>query len=129
MTGLTSNALLSLTEIDPVAMFCPKIEAIVIEVNLKKRKWLLIGTYNPHKSMIKSNLDSISMQFDELHKKYENILIIGDFNSEFSEEAMNEFCCLYNLKTLIHSRHALKTLYNLKTLIHKPTCFKNPLQP
>ena len=63
--------------------------------------------------MIKSHLDSISMQFDELHKKYENILIIGDFNSEFSEEAMNEFCCLYNLKTLIH----------------KPTCFKNPDNP
>ena len=74
--------------------FCPKIEAIVIEVNLKKKKWLLIGTYNPHKSMIKSHLDRISMQFEELHKKYENILIIGDFNSEFSEEAMNEFCCL-----------------------------------
>ena len=63
--------------------------------------------------MIKNNLDNISMQFDELHKKYDFFLIIGDLNSEFSEEAMNEFCCLYNLKNLIH----------------KPTCFKNPDNP
>ena len=28
--------------------FSTKIEAIVIEINLKKRKWLLIGSYNPH---------------------------------------------------------------------------------
>ena len=51
--------------------FCPKIEAIVIEINLIKKKWLLIGTCNPHKSTIKNNLDSIIMQFDELHKKYD----------------------------------------------------------
>ena len=63
----------------------PKIEAIVIEINLKKKKWLLIGTYNPHKSMIKTHLNSISMQFDEFHKKYDFFLIIEDFNSEFSE--------------------------------------------
>ena len=30
--------------------FLPKIEGIAIEVNLKKKKWLLISSYNPHKN-------------------------------------------------------------------------------
>ena len=36
-------------------------------------------------------------------------LIIGDLNSEISEEALCEFCCVYGLKNLVKS----------------PTCFKN----
>ena len=63
--------------------------------------------------MIDNHLKSISMQFEELHKKYENFIIIGDFNSEICEDAMNDFCCLYNLKSLVT----------------KPTCFKNPDHP
>ena len=39
--------------------FGPVFEAIVIEINLIKRKWLLIGYYNPHKDMIRSHLNSI----------------------------------------------------------------------
>ena len=45
--------------------FCPKIEAIVIEINLKKEK---NGCLLAHITL-KNHLDSISMQFDELHKK------------------------------------------------------------
>ena len=36
--------------------FSPNIEAIVIEINLKKRKWLLFGLYNPHKDMTTLNV-------------------------------------------------------------------------
>ena len=64
--------------------------------------------------MIEDHLKSISM-FNLMNfiKKYENFIIIGDFNSEIREDAMKNFCCLYNLKSLIH----------------KPTCFKNPNHP
>ena len=93
--------------------FSPSIEAFVIEIKLKKKKWLLICSSNPYKSMIEDHLKSISMQFDEFHKKYEYFIIIGDFNSEIREDAMKNFCCLYNLKSLIH----------------KLTCFKNPNHP
>ena len=58
------------------------IECMVIEINLKKKKWLIICSYNPQKSIIGDHIKSISIQFDELHKKYENFIIIGDFNSE-----------------------------------------------
>ena len=45
--------------------------------------------------------------------KYENFLLLCDFNSEVSENAMKEFC----------------DTYNLTNLIKEPTCFKNPLNP
>ena len=33
-------------------------------------------------------------QLDVLYKKYENILLNGDLNSETSEDALSEFCCV-----------------------------------
>ena len=72
--------------------FCPQIEVIVTVINLRKKKWLLICSYNPHKTMIDSHLDSISTQLNELCKKYENIILIGDYNSEMYEDAMSGFC-------------------------------------
>ena len=32
---------------------------------------------------------------------YDNIVLIGDFNSEIDEKAISEFCDLYNLQSLI----------------------------
>ena len=89
------------------------IEAIVIEINLKKRKWLLIGSYNPHKDVIRRHLSSIGDKLNELCIKYENFILIGDFNSEMHEDAMNVFCATYNLKNLVN----------------EPTCFKNAENP
>ena len=59
----------------------PKIEAIVLEINLKKRKWLLLGTYNPRKDMTTTFLSSLGKELNELSLKYENIIILVDFNS------------------------------------------------
>ena len=38
---------------------------------------------------------------------------MGDFNSEINEDAMMDFC----------------VIYNFKSLINYPTCFKNPENP
>ena len=51
-------------------------------MNLKKRKWLLIGSYNPHKDTIRNHLNSIVGQLNDLCLKYEHFNLIGDFNSE-----------------------------------------------
>ena len=45
--------------------------------------------------------------------KFDNFLLLGDFNSQYDETDMSEFCAMYNLKNLIMG----------------PTCFKNPLNP
>ena len=93
--------------------FGPVLEAIVIEINLKKRKWLLICSYNPNKDMIRSHLNSIGNKLNELYIKYENFILIEDFNSEMHEDAMIVF----------------SATYNLKNLVNEPTCYKNVDNP
>ena len=50
---------------------------------------------------------------DRTLSKYDNLLLLGDFNSTVSEEAMKNFC----------------EMYDLKNLIKTPTCYKNPDNP
>ena len=45
--------------------------------------------------------------------KYDNFLLLGDFNSEMSESTMGDF----------------GDTYNLTNLVTDSTCFKNPLNP
>ena len=109
--------------------FTQGIEAIVVENNLQKRKWLLIGSYCPHKEMINNHLNIISNRLNDLCTKYENIILIGDFNSEMSEEAMNSFCSIYNLKSLVHDYTCFKNIDNPSCidliLTNKSLCFQN----
>ena len=69
--------------------------------------------YNPHKDTISHFLDDVSKKVDKHMKIYDNMIIMGDFNSELSENAMIEFC----------------ETYCLQNLIKEPTCFKNPDNP
>ena len=86
---------------------------MVVKINLKKKKWLLICCYNPHKSMIDNHLYNLGKHLNELCKIYDNLILMGDYNSEMSEDAMNEICCVYSLSSLVS----------------KPTCSKNPNNP
>ena len=95
------------------AEICSDIEAFVIEINLKKKKWLLFCTYCPQKSMINNHMKIISIQLNVFQKRYENFIILGDFNSEINEDAMKDFC----------------VIDNFKSLINQPTSFKNPQNP
>ena len=63
--------------------------------------------------MIDDHLNSLGNCLNELCKTYENIILLGDFNSEMCEDTMKLFC----------------SSYNLKNLINEPTCFKNMENP
>ena len=106
--------------------FMPKIEAIVLEINLKKRKWLLLGIYNPHKVMTTTFLSSLGKNLNEL--KYENIIILGDFNSEMCEETMQIFCTTYNFKCLVKEATCFKSINSPSCidliLTNKSLCFQ-----
>ena len=52
----------------------------------------------------------MQVALDVWSSKYENIIVIGDFNSEPKESAMIDFCQAYNMENLIN---------NFK-------CYKNP---
>ena len=63
-------------------------EAMFVEINIRKKKWLISCSYNPHKSEISKHLKSLGMNIDSYSSKYENYILLGDFNAEPSEKAM-----------------------------------------
>ena len=88
-------------------------EGIFFDINLKKSKWLVFGGYNPNKNNITNFTCQLGPILDFYMAKFDNLLLLGDFNSEMSEAPMIEFC----------------ETYNLSNLIKGPTCFKNPQNP
>ena len=57
------------------------IESFYVQLNFQKKKWLLIFPWNPKHSSIESHLDSVSNSIDSLSSKYDNFILLGDFNS------------------------------------------------
>ena len=55
----------------------------------------------------------IRKDLDVLTSKYDNIILIGDFNAEPADTVVSDFC----------------EIYNLKNIIRENTCFKNPNNP
>ena len=67
------------------------IEAIFIEMNIKSKKWLFCGTYNPTKSLKENHLRQLQKQLESSSERYENFLIMGDFNADVSDPSMTSF--------------------------------------
>ena len=80
-----------------------------IEINLRKRKWLMFCGYNPYEALIKDFLQDLGSDLDALIGQYDNLIIMGDFNAECNESSMENFC----------------ETYDLSNLIMEPTCNKN----
>ena len=84
-----------------------------IKIILHKRKWLFNCSYNSHKNNIIKHLELISRSLDTFSMKYNNIILLWDFNVCFDDETTksfwNSFC--------------------LESLIKQPAYFKNPGKP
>ena len=91
----------------------PNFEAFHVESNIRKRKSLLCCSYNPNKNFINKHLDEIGKNLDLLSSKYDNFILLGDFNSEPCEQPMKDFFYVYNCQNIIKEK----------------TCFKNPHSP
>ena len=93
------------------------IEAFFIELNLRRKKWLRCCTYNLYRNFIFDHVSNTGKNLDILELKQlandEHTFLIGNFNVEFQNHFLNEFC----------------DLYNLNTLIKELTCFKNTKNP
>ena len=89
------------------------IEAVPIEVNLRKTKFLFLAIYHPPSQSKKYFLECLTKILDKYSHLYEKILTAGDFNIQESEPDLNEFL----------SEH------DLKCIVKDPTCFKNVLNP
>ena len=84
-----------------------------VDLVLRKKKWFLSCSYNTQKSEIRKHLGTVGKNLDPYSSKYENFILLGGFNVEPSEYAMEEFMRVYNLKNLAKG----------------PTYFKSPGKP
>ena len=85
------------------------IQCIIGELNLRKQIWLILSIYKNPKQNTKYFLDNITNILDFYSNKYENIIIMGDFNEKVTQPDMVNFMSNFSL-------------YNL---IKKPTCYKS----
>ena len=53
------------------------IEGFFVEINLRKKRWLLCCSYNPKKPLISEHLNEIGKNLDLLLSKYDNFMLIG----------------------------------------------------
>ena len=93
------------------------IEAIFVEINLRKNKLLLVGTY--HSTNVKYGTTDeeyfrqIGLALDVYSSTYDKFLLAGDFNVNEENDTLDEF---------LEDYHA-------KNLVKEPTCFKSAENP
>ena len=54
------------------------IENIFIEINLRSKKRLILGFYNPHVGLMQNHTVNLSKNLDFYSSRYENFIVIGD---------------------------------------------------
>ena len=75
---------------------------------------LLINcSYNPNNGNIQSHLYSVSKSLDIHLNRYENIILLGNFNTSIEDSFMKSFC----------------ENNDLRSLVKELTCFKSPENP
>ena len=87
-----------------------------IQIKLKLFLLRLISGKRNGQSMpptIAIKVTSHTIWVEDYIANYDNILLLGDFNSEISEPCLNDFC----------------EIYNLKNLAKEPACYENPDNP
>ena len=91
------------------------IECLFIEVNFRKCKWLLIGTYHPPSQNDQYYFGILSTVID-VYPNYDRVAILGDFNTEDSEECMTTFLYQYDLKNIVKEKTCFKNVDNPSTI-------------
>ena len=83
-----------------IALKDKPIERLFAEFNFENTRTLINCSYNPQ-LFLKKYSTALRNSLDLHSSKYEQILILGDFNVEIEEAYMKSFCENYNLKSLI----------------------------
>ena len=92
--------------------FTYDIEGIFIEINLKKCKWLLFGTYHPPSQPDFYYFENVSCALDIDTKFYDKILFICDFISEDSEPCFSDFLNRHECKNIVKDNTCFKSTEN-----------------
>ena len=89
--------------------FPDDIEGIFVEINLRKTKWLLFGSYHPPSQPVSYYFDKVSNTLNMYISTYDNFLLTGGFNTEDSEPELCDFLDKYGATNMVRKRHVTKT--------------------
>ena len=98
---------------------------IFIEINLRSKKWTLSCSYNPNLTLRSNHIQNISRGLDFYSSKYDNFIVLGDFNAETSNATIIEFCATYNLNILLRNLNVSKAWKTQLVLTNRPKSFQN----
>ena len=71
---------------------CPNdTQVIPVEINLKKQKWLVIAIYTPPYQCKNYFLTELTKILDKCTGSYENTVILGDFNTQPTNQILETF--------------------------------------
>ena len=95
--------------------FAKKVEGSFIEINLRKSKLLLLGTYHStHPEFGLSDEDffeQISLALD-VYSNYDKYLLAGDFNIEENDSCLSNFLYEHNSKNIVKQKTCFKSIDN-----------------
>ena len=94
-------------------------ETIFLEINVQSSKWLFVGCYKPPSQNKKLFVSNLSKSINAFSKKYDNILLMGDFNLVIENKHLEELLSLFNIKRLISSLACFQLI--------NPTCIHSIL--
>ena len=90
-----------------------KYESICSEFTIANRKWIYLNIYKPpDANNMNTFFNEITACLSKAAMKYENIIIMGDFNIDIKNKVLgygklDTFCDLFNLTNLIHTETCL----------------------
>ena len=109
--------------------FPDDIEGVFVELNFRKTKWLLMGSYHPPSQSDQYYFNKVSNSLDMYIHKYDNFILTGDFNSEDSEPELHEFLERYDAKNIQNEKTCFKNMENPSCidlfLTNSPKSFQN----
>ena len=100
-------------------LFPNDIEGIFVEINFRKIKWLLCGTYHPRPPPPPSQsdqcyFDTIDKALD-VYRQHEKIMLVVDFNAQIGEKCFEDF--LFQ-----HERRSVNDKTTCNKIPDKPSC-------
>ena len=84
-------------------------QVVPVEINLRKQKWLIIAIYKPPRTDTKTFLNNLSNAIDFYNKSYDNIIIVGDFNSGPNNPVMTAFLSEHHLFNHMKNKTCFKS--------------------
>ena len=97
------------TKIDNLA------KTIFLEINIQSSKWLFVGCYKPPSQNEEFFISNLSKTINAFSTKYDNILLMDDFNLTIENKYLEELLSLFNIKSLISSPTCFQSI--------NPTCY------